>query len=218
LAEAAVLYAAGYLQEMKSRIAQIDPKKIAELRNRTGAGMMDCKKALEETNGDIEKAVDLLRKRGIAKGEKLAGRDASEGLINSYVHFNGKVAVLVEVNCITDFVAKTDAFQALVKDLALHIASANPVAVSIDQVPKEVVERERAIYEAQVADSGKPEPIRAKMVDGKMKKYFEERVLLEQPFVKDDKQKVGDLVRGLSGTTGENIVVRRFVRWELGGA
>ena len=183
-------------------MAQIDPKKIAELRNRTGAGMMDCKKALEETNGDIEKAVDLLRKRGIAKGEKLAGRDASEGLINSYVHFNGKVAVLVEVNCITDFVAKTDAFQALVKDLALHIASANPVAVSIDQVPKEVVERERA----------------AKMVDGKMKKYFEERVLLEQPFVKDDKQKVGDLVRGLSGTTGENIVVRRFVRWELGGA
>jgi len=191
---------------------------VKALRDATGAGMMDCKRALIEADGDAERATQILREKGLAGQAKRAGRSANQGLIDSYIHFNNTVGVLIEVNCETDFVANTDEFRALVKDLALHIASANPVAVSIDQVPKEVVERERAIYEAQVADSGKPEPIRAKMVDGKMKKYFEERVLLEQPFVKDDKQKVGDLVRGLSGTTGENIVVRRFVRWELGGA
>ncbi|MBI4501058.1 MAG: translation elongation factor Ts [Gemmatimonadetes bacterium] len=195
---------------------QPSAKEVAALRNRTGAGMMDCRNALVETNGDIEKAVDLLRQRGITKGEKRAGRGASEGLLYSYVHFNGKIAVLVEVNCETDFVARTDDFQNLAKDVALHIASANPIAVSPDQVPKEVVERERAIYDAQVAEAGKPEAMRGKIVDGKIKKFFEERVLLEQPFVKDDKQRVGDLVKALSGKTGENIVVRRFVRWELG--
>jgi elongation factor Ts len=195
---------------------QASAKEVAALRARTGAGMMDCKKALEETNGDIEKAVDLLRQRGIAKGEKLGVREATEGAIGSYLHFTGKIAVMVEVNCVTDFVAKTDDFQALVKDLALHIASANPIAVSTDKLPKEVVDRERAIFEAQVAESGKPEAVRVKMVEGKLKKFYEERVLLEQPFVKDDKQKVGDLVKALAGKTGENIVVRRFVRWELG--
>jgi len=195
---------------------QASAKEVAALRNRTGAGMMDCKKALEETNGDIEKAVDLLRQRGIAKGEKMGAREAAEGAIGSYLHFTGKIAVLVEVNCVTDFVARTEDFQTLVKDLSLHIASANPIAVSTDKLPKDVVEREKAIFEAQVAESGKPEAVRVKMVEGKLKKYYEEKVLLEQPFVKDDKQKVGDLVKALAGKTGENIVVRRFVRWELG--
>src|SRR5438105_3017655 len=157
---------------------QVSAKEVAALRNRTGAGMMDCKNALVETGGDVEKAVDLLRQRGITKGEKRAGRGASEGLLYSYVHFNGKIAVLVEVNCETDFVARTDDFQNLAKDIALHVASTNPLAVSTDQVPKDVVERERAIYDAQVAESGKPEAVRSKIVEGKINKFFEERVLL----------------------------------------
>jgi elongation factor Ts len=200
-------------------MATITAKDVAALRARTGAGMMDCKKALEETNGDLEKAVDLLRQRGIAKGEKRAGRGASEGLIGSYVHFNGKLAVLVEVNCETDFVARTEDFQNLVRDLAQHIAGTPtpPIAVSSDQVPADLVARERAIFEAQVAESGKPEQVRVKMVEGKINKFYEERVLLDQPFVKDDKVKVGELVKQLSGKTGENIVVRRFVRWDIGG-
>jgi elongation factor Ts len=195
---------------------QASAKEVAALRARTGAGMMDCKKALEETGGDLEKAVDLLRQRGIAKGEKRAGRGASEGLIASYVHFNGKIGVMVEVNCETDFVARTEDFQNLVKDIALHVASANPIAVSTDQVSAEVVERERKIFDAQVAETGKPEAVRGKIVEGKIKKSYEEQVLLEQRFIKDDKQSVGDLVKALSGKTGVNIVVRRFVRWELG--
>jgi elongation factor Ts len=199
-------------------MASFSAKDVAALRARTGAGMMDCKKALEETGGDLEKAVDLLKQRGIAKAEKRSERGASEGLIGHYVHFNGKVAVLVEVNCETDFVARTDDFQNLVRDLAQHIAGTPtpPIAVSTEQVPADLVARERAIDDAQVAETGKPEAVRGKIVEGKIKKFYEERVLLEQPFVKDDKQKVGDLVKGLSGKTGENIQVRRFVRWELG--
>jgi elongation factor Ts len=201
-------------------MASISAKDVSALRARTGAGMMDCKKALEETSGDMEKAVDLLRQKGIARAEKRSGRGAREGMIGSYVHFTGKVAVLVELNCETDFVARTpdfQAFQALAKDLALHIASANPLAVSTDGVPEEVLEREKAIYQKQVAESGKPEAVRAKIVEGKLKKLYEERVLLEQPFVKDDAVKVGDLVKAVSGKLGENVVVRRFARMELGG-
>ena len=156
--------------------ATISAKEVSVLRGRTGAGMMDCKKALMETDGDLEKAVELLRAKGIAKAEKRAGRSASEGVIGSYVHFNGKVAVMVEVNCETDFVARTDDFQQLAKDLAMHIASANPVAVTADDVPEDVVERERAIFDAQVAESGKPEQVRPKIVEGKLKKYFKEIV------------------------------------------
>ncbi len=196
----------------------ISAKDVAALRARTGAGMMDCKQALTEANGDMEKAVDLLRKKGIAKAEKRAGRGATEGLIGSYVHFNGKVGVLVEVNCETDFVARTADFQALVRDLALHIASADPIAVSVDDVPAEVLERERAIFRAQAAESGKPEAVWDKIVEGKLKKFYQERVLLEQPFVKDDKQTVGQLVKAVSGKVGENVVVRRFVRYQLGEA
>ncbi len=194
----------------------ISAKEVSQLRNRTGAGMMDCKKALEETGGDIEKAVDLLRKKGIAKAEKRSGRAASEGVIGSYVHFNGKVAVLVEVNCETDFVARTEAFQELARDLALHIASAKPLAVVADDVPAPTVARERAIFEAQAAESGKPEQVRPKIVEGKLKKFFQEHVLMEQAFVKDDKKTITDLVKEVSGKVGENVVVRRFVRYELG--
>ena len=195
----------------------ITAKEVAALRARTGAGMMDCKKALEETGGDLEKAVDLLRQKGIARAGKRADRGASEGLIGSYVHFNGKIAVLVELNCETDFVARTEDFQQLAKDLCLHIASANPIAVSEDMVPADVLERETAIFRAQAAESGKPAPVQEKMVEGKIRKFHEERVLLDQPFVKDDSQKVGDLVKAVSGKLGERVVVRRFVRYEIGG-
>ena len=195
---------------------EIPAKLVAELRARTGAGMMDCKKALEETGGDLEKAVELLRKKSIAKADKRAGRQVAEGLIESYVHFNGRVAVLVEVNCETDFVARTEAFRQLAKDLALQIASAAPLAVRIEDLPAEVVDSERRIYEAQVLEQKKPENIRAKIVDGMLKKFYEERVLLEQPFVKDDKRRVGDLVKALAAQTGENIQVRRFARFKTG--
>jgi elongation factor Ts len=196
--------------------ATISAKEVSTLRSRTSAGMMDCKKALLETGGDIEKAVELLRTKGIAKAEKRAGRQASEGVIGSYVHFNGRIAVLVELNSETDFVARTDDFQQLAKELAMHIASANPVAVNAEDVPADVVERERAIFDAQVAESGKPEQVRPKIVEGKLKKYFKEIVLMDQPFVKDDKKTIADVVGEVSAKLGENLVVRRFVRFELG--
>jgi elongation factor Ts len=194
----------------------ITAKDVATLRARTGAGMMDCKKALEEAGGDLERAVDILRKKGIARAERRAGRGTAQGLIASYIHFNGRVGVLLELNCETDFVARTEDFQNLARDLALHIASANPLAVTPDQVPAEVVEREKAIYLEQAKESGKPAAVQEKMAEGKLKKFYEERVLLEQPFVKDDKQKVGDIVKAASGKVGENVVVRRFARFELG--
>ncbi len=199
-------------------VKEIPAKLVAELRARTGAGMMDCKKALEETGGDVEKAVDALRKRGAAKADKRAGREASEGVIGSYVHFDGTIGVLVEVNCETDFVARTEDFKALARDLAVHIAATKPLAVRIEDLPADVVQRERQVYEAQVQEQRKPEAIRAKIVDGMMRKFYEEHVLLEQKFVKDDTRTVGELVKELSGKTGENVQVRRFVRFELGGS
>ncbi|HTH63593.1 MAG TPA: translation elongation factor Ts [Gemmatimonadales bacterium] len=199
-------------------VKAIPAKLVAELRAKTGAGMMDCKKALEEAGGDMAKAEEILRVKYAGKAEKRAAKAAGEGLIEAYVHFNGKVAVLVELNCETDFVARTDDFRQLAKDIALQIASARPVAVHVEDLPSEVVERERRIYEAQVAEQKKPENIRAKIVDGMLKKFNEENVLLEQQFIKDDKQTVGDLVRALAAKTGEKIDVRRFARFELGGA
>jgi elongation factor Ts len=199
-------------------VKAIPAKLVAELRARTGAGMMDCKRALAETGGDIEKAVDLLRKAGAAKADKRAGRAASEGLIEAYVHFNGKVGVLVELNCETDFVARTEDFKRLARDLALHIASAAPLAVRVDDLPTDLVAREREIYLAQLAEEKKPDTVKQKIVEGKLKKFFEERVLLEQRFVKDDQRTVGDLVKELSGKTGENVQVRRFARFDLGGS
>lgn len=195
---------------------KIAARDVSALRARTGAGMMDCKRALEEANGDLERAVDILRKKGIASAEKRTGRVAQEGVIGSYVHFNGKIGVLVEVNCETDFVARTEDFQGLARDLAQHIAAAKPIAVRVEDLPSAVVEREREIYRAQAAESGKPEKVWEKIVDGRLKKFYADSVLLEQPFVKDDSKTVGELVKEVSAKVGENVVVRRFVRFELG--
>jgi elongation factor Ts len=165
----------------------------------------------------MTKAEDLLRVKYAAKAEKRADRSAAEGAIEVYLHFNGRVATMVELNCETDFVAGTAEFKQLAKDLALHVASARPIAVRVEDVPAEVVERERRVYAAQVAEEKKPEAVKAKIVEGKLRKFFEEQVLLEQPFVKDDKVTVGELVKALSGKTGEKVEVRRFARFELGG-
>ena len=201
-----------------TNVKEIPAKLVAELRARTGAGMMDCKKALEETGGDLDKAVDVLRKKGAAKADKRADRVASQGLIGHYVHHDGKTAVLVELNCETDFVALTPEFKTLARELAMHIAAAKPIAVRVEDVPPETIARERQVYEAQVAEQKKPEHVRAKIVDGMLKKFYEENVLLEQKFVKDDKRTVGELVKELSAKTGEKVDVRRFARLKVGEA
>jgi elongation factor Ts len=196
----------------------ISPKDVGELRARTGAGMMDCKRALEEAGGDMDKASEILRKKGIAKAEKRAGRVASQGLVVSYIHHNQQVGVLLELNCETDFVARNEAFSQLARDIALHVASADPIGVNPEDVPADLVERERRIAEEQVAAEKKPEQIRAKIVDGKIKKFVAERTLLEQPFVKNDKITVGELIKEASGKLGETISVRRFARFQVGAA
>src|SRR5213596_1818218 len=198
-------------------VKEIPAKLVAALRARTGAGMMDCKKALEETAGDLEKAVDVLRTKGAAKADKRAGREASEGLIGHYVHHDGKIGVLVELNCETDFVARTEDFQTLARELAVNIAATKPLAVRIEDLPPDVVQREKRVYDEQVAEQKKPENIRGKIVEGMLKKFYEDNVLLEQKFVKDDKHTVGDLVRDVAAKTGEKVQVRRFVRFERGG-
>jgi len=189
---------------------------VKKLRDMTGAGMMDCKKAMEETGGDMEKAVDLLRAKGAAKAAKRAERSANQGFIGSYVHFDGKTAVLVELNCETDFVANTGDFRALAKDLALHIASAAPLAVSAADIPADVVERERHVYEEQVKAEGKPAAIAGKIVEGKLQKFYKESTLLAQPFVKDPEKTIEQLVTEISGKTGEKIQVARFARFKVG--
>ncbi len=194
----------------------ITAAQVKELRDRTGAGMLECKKALEEANGDVEKAVDILRAKGAAKVAKRAGREAREGMVGSYVHMGGKIGVLVEVNCETDFVARTDDFQGLVRDLAMHVAAASPLAVSAEEIPEEIVERERAVFREQVKAEGKPEHLRDRIVDGKLKKFYQDNALVDQAFVKDPDKTVGQLITEVSAKTGENIVVRRFVRYALG--
>jgi elongation factor Ts len=196
----------------------ISPKDVSELRARTGAGMMDCKRALEEAGGDMDKASEILRKKGIAKAEKRSGRTASQGLVVSYIHHNQQVGVLLELNCETDFVARNEAFGQLARELALHVASADPIGVNPEDVPAELIERERRIAEEQVAAEKKPEQIRTKIVDGKIKKFVAERTLLEQPFVKNDKITVGELIKEASGKLGETISVRRFARFQVGAA
>ena len=196
---------------------EITAGQVKELRDRTGAGMMECKRALQDSQGDVEKAIDLLRVRGAAKVAKRAGREASEGAVGSYVHMGGKVGVLIEVNCETDFVARNEQFQQMVKELAMHIAAMKPVAVSAEEIPADVVERERAIAQEKVKTDGKPEKMWDKIVEGMMKKYFQESTLLEQDWVKDpDRGKVRDVVQSVAASTGENIVIRRFVRYALG--
>lgn len=189
---------------------------MKELRERTSAGMMECKKALEDAGGEMEKAIDLLRTRGAAKAAKRAGREAREGAVGSYIHPPGKIGVLVEVNCETDFVARNEVFQKLVRELAMHIAAAAPLALTPEEVPAEVIERETAIYQEQVKSEGKPEKVRDRIVEGKLKKFFEERALLEQTFVVDPEKTVKQRIAETSAATGENIVVRRFVRYALG--
>ena len=191
-------------------------KDVQELRRRTGAGMMECKKALEETAGDMEKAVEYLRKKGIAKAEKRAGRTTSEGVITSYIHPPGKIGVLVELNCETDFVARTDDFKTLAREIALHIASAAPLAVDKDGVPSDAVDRERRIAEEQVRASGKPDHLVAKIVDGKLESYYKQVALLSQPWIREDKKTIGDLVKEASSRLGENVQVRRFMRFQMG--
>ena len=191
-------------------------KDVQTLRQRTGAGMMECKKALEEMSGDMDKAIEHLRKKGIAKAEKRTGKQTSEGLITSYIHHNGKVGVLVELNCETDFVARTDDFKELAREVALHIASAAPVAVDKDGVDPALVERERRIFEEQARQSGKPDAIVQKMVEGKVESYYKEVVLLSQPYVREPKKTIGDLVKEVSAKVGENIQVRRFTRYQMG--
>ena len=198
-------------------MATISAQDVKALRDRTGAGIMDCKKALQETGGDPEKAIDLLRSRGAAKAAKRAERKASEGTIGTYIHHNGKVAVLVELNSETDFVAKNPEFRQLARDLAMHIASTAPLAVSAENLPAAEIERERQVYTAQVAEEGKPESIRAKIVEGKLSKWFRESTLLEQPFVKDPEKTIQELIDGVSAKTGEKISVARFVRFAVGG-
>ncbi len=196
----------------------VSAKEVKELRDRTGAGMMDCKKALTETNGDMEAAIDLLRSKGTAKAAKRAEKSANEGTIGSYVHMGGRIAVMVELNCETDFVANTDAFQSLARDLAMHIAAASPVAVSEADVSAELVERERAVYLEQVRNEGKPENIQDKIVEGKLRKFFEEVTLLKQPFVKNPDQTIEELIIEVSAKTGEKIEVARFARFAVGEA
>jgi elongation factor Ts len=195
---------------------EISAKDVKELRDRTGAGMMECKAALQEAKGDMEAAIDILRARGAAKAARRAAREASEGAIASYIHMGGKIGVLIEVNCETDFVARNDEFQRLVRDVAMHIAAAAPVSIRREDVPQDVVDRERSVYREQMRESGKPEQIWDKIVDGKMEKFFAESTLLEQPFVKNPDITVGQLITEASGKTGENIMVRRFTRYALG--
>ncbi|HEU0014162.1 MAG TPA: translation elongation factor Ts [Longimicrobium sp.] len=197
-------------------MAEISAKDVKELRDRTGAGMMECKAALNEAGGNMEAAIDILRARGAAKAAKRAEREAREGAVGAYIHMGGKIGVLVEVSCETDFVAKTDAFQALVRDVAMHIAAAAPVAIRREDFSADLVERERGVYREQMRESGKPEHIWDKIVEGKLEKFYAEQALLEQPFVKDPDQTVGQLITQVSAKTGEKIEVRRFTRYALG--
>lgn len=194
----------------------ITPTMIKELREKTGAGMMDCKEALVESRGDIEKAMEHLRKKGLAQAAKKASRAASEGLVSSYIHAGGKIGVLVEVNCETDFVAKTEEFQDFVKNTCMQIAASNPQYVSREDVPEEVLNKEKEIYREQALTSGKPEKVLDRIVEGKLGKFYEEVCLLEQDYIRDSEKKVGDILADAVGKFGENIVVRRFARFVIG--
>ena len=189
---------------------------IKELRERTGAGMMDCKKALQETGGDMEKAIDFLRKKGLASAAKKAGREAAEGIVVSYIHHNQKVGVLLELNCETDFVARTDQFQKLASEIAMHIAWANPQYVSKEDVPQDVLDREIEGEKGRALEEGKPARVVDKIVEGRMSKFYERVCLLEQPFVRDDSKKIKDLIAGTIAVLGENIKVGRFTRFAIG--
>jgi elongation factor Ts len=194
----------------------IDAKRVKELREKTGAGMMDCKKALIEANGDIEKAIDNLRKSGAAKAAKKSSRSAKEGLIYSYIHHGGRLGVLLDIGCETDFVAKTDKFVDLARNVSMQIAATNPISVNREDVPEDVIDREKDIYTEQAKATGKPDNVIEKIVDGKLEKYFQESCLMEQIYIKDSDKKIKDLVTAIIATLGENITINRFSRFAVG--
>lgn len=195
---------------------EITAKLVKELRDKTNAGMMDCKQALTECDGNMDKAIDFLRQKGLATAQKRSGRATSEGLVHSYIHAGSKLGVMIELNCETDFVAKTDQFEELAHNLAMHVAAANPICVDQDSLPAAIVSREREIYKAQALDTGKPENILEKIVDGRMKKFYSEACLLNQAYVKDPDLTIQDLINEVVGKLGENINIRRFVRFQVG--
>ena len=197
-------------------MAEISAKDVMQLRKQTGLGMMDCKKAMQETGGDLEKAIEYLRKQGMAAVEKRAGRDATDGLIISYIHPGSRLGVLVEVNCETDFVARTDDFQQFAKDVAMHIAASQPLAVDRESIAPELIEKEKGIFLEQAKNEGKPENIAEKIVQGRVEKYFQENCLLEQPFVKNPDQTIEEMITDLTAKLGEKIGVRRFASFRLG--
>ncbi len=197
-------------------MANITASLVKELRERSGVGMMDCKSALVEADGDMEKAAEILREKGLAKAVKKSGRIAAEGVVEAYIHMGGKIGVLVEVNCETDFVAKTDEFKAFVKDIAMHIAAAKPDYVNIEEVPEDVLNHEKEILRVQALNEGKPEKIVDKMVEGRLKKFYAEHCLMEQEFVKDSDKTIRQLLTEKVATIGENISIRRFARFEMG--
>ena len=197
-------------------MAEIKAEMVKQLREKTGAGMMDCKNALLEVKGDIDKALEFLRKKGLATAQKRAGRAMTEGMIQSYIHMTGKLGVLVEVNCETDFVAKNEDFKEFAKNIAMHIAASNPLGVKPEDIPEEIVEKEKDIYRAQALETGKPENILDKIVEGKLKKFYQENCLLNQPFVRNPDISVADLMNELIAKIGENITIKRFVRYQIG--
>ena len=197
-------------------MAEINAAMVKQLREKTGAGMMDCKKALLEVNGDMDKALEFLRKKGLATAQKRAGRAMTEGTIQAYIHMTGKLGVMVEVNCETDFVAKNEDFKEFAKNIAMHIAASNPLGIKPEDIPEEIVESEKDIYRAQALDMGKPENILDKIVEGKLKKFYQENCLLNQPFVRDPDISIADLTNELIAKIGENITIKRFVRYQIG--
>ncbi len=197
-------------------MAEINAKMVKQLRENTGAGMMDCKNALSECDGDMDKAVDFLRKKGLATAQKRAGRAMTEGTIQSYIHMGGKLGVLVEVNCETDFVARNDDFKEFTKNIAMHIAASNPLGIRPEDVPADIIEKENEIYRAQASEMGKPENVIEKIVEGKINKFFTDNCLLNQAYVRDPDITISDLLNDLMAKIGENITIKRFVRYQIG--
>ena len=197
-------------------MSEVNAAMVKELREKTGAGIMDCKQALTECEGDLEKAVDFLRKKGLATAKKRAGRATHEGVVQSYIHMGGKIGVLVEVNCETDFVAKTDNFLEFAKNMAMQIAATNPVGISAEDVPAEIVEREKAIYKAQALETGKPENVVEKIAEGKLQKFFKDNCLINQQYIKDPSLSIQDVLNDTVGKTGEKITIKRFARFQIG--
>ncbi len=194
----------------------VEASAVMELRKKTGAGIMDCKKALMESDGDMEKAIEYLRKKGVASAQKRSGREAKEGVVDAYIHPGNRIGVLVEVNCETDFVANTDDFRTFVRNVAMQIAASSPLVISREELPAETIEKEREIYRQQMKESGKPDHIIDKIVEGKLEKYYQEVCLLEQSYIRDPEKTIKDLLTDIIAKIGENIVIRRFVRYQLG--